>query len=1022
MSDEKTLVFSNSDPPPPEDGGVFRAGEFVAGRYEIVRLLGAGGMGEVYEARDAELNEHIAIKTVRASAVSAANYERLKREIQLARRVTHPNVCRIFDLARHDTLRGPVHFVTMELIRGATLAEHLRQRGRLPTSEALPIARQIAAGLSAAHALGIVHGDLKAENVMLAESRAVIMDFGLARAEGDKSRSITEPGAIAGTPAYLAPEQCRGLKPTAAADVYAFGVILYALVTGSRPFDDAAWLETLVRKVNEPASSPRIHVPDLDPRWEAVILRCLEREPDDRFAGARDVVDALEDPTIAVPLPRRRRVVRTIALAVLAVLVIAAAMYWMSRSKPPVTPPIARRAAVTPRPSVAVIAFRNTTGRHDLDWLSTALAEMLTTELAAEGKIRSIAGEEVERARRELRSDAPRALSRDLNADFVVHGSYTAVGAGASLQIRVDARLDDTTGRGRDTSVADSGSEARLFDVVARIGARMRESIGVAALAQGSPAAGTLPAAPAAARAYAQGLYALRRAESRAARDLLVKAAAAEPNHPMIRFQLASALAALGFDKQAREEMKRAFDRSESLPREQRLLIEAAYRENTADWKQAIEIYRSLIRFFPDNVDYSLRLAAAQTRSGDPSGALQTVAGLRQLPEPLASDPRIDVAELDAAAALGDYPRLEKAAAKAIEVAKTRGARLVEARAESALGVALHRQGRTDEALARQQRALEVYRDHGDLSSVGRCVLRIGAVYTYLAKYAEAVPYFEQGLRVGERTGDVWLRSAARNNLAYCAFTRGEPREAERLLQEMLVLAKEAGDPKISATALDNLGYASYLMGDLDEADKRFRDSASTATSMHSLQLQAVAVSNIGDVHLARGEFARAHERYTEALKIRQKIGEKRGIAESEIALANVAVEQSKPEAAAALARKAIEWATKAKVDDVEIGARIALARALRDRGEIERALKLATERSNVPLRAQALVAAARIAAARGDANAARDHLRDVPAALVPYRLEADIVAAEIGGRRDAISGAKARAKAKGFRLLAARG
>jgi DNA-binding response OmpR family regulator len=295
---------------------VFRTGDVVAFRFRIVRYLARGGMGELYEAEDLELRERVALKTI-LSAI--ADDERsvllFKREVHLARQVTHPNVCRIYDVFRHhlpgaDGSTREVVFLAMELLHGETVADKLQREGRLPAADILPIARQMAAGLAAAHRVGVVHRDFKTHNVMLVkpdaldqEMRVVVTDFGLARrsARDDEatsfSLSLSDAGEISGTPAYMAPEQVEGEAVTPATDVYAFGVVLYELVTGVWPFIADTPMRMAIKRLKDPPTPPRVHVPDVNPRWEATILRCLARQPADRFSTVAEVVASLEAAT-----------------------------------------------------------------------------------------------------------------------------------------------------------------------------------------------------------------------------------------------------------------------------------------------------------------------------------------------------------------------------------------------------------------------------------------------------------------------------------------------------------------------------------------------------------------------------------------------------------------------------------------------------------------------------------------------------------------------------------------------------
>jgi serine/threonine protein kinase/tetratricopeptide (TPR) repeat protein len=289
------------------------------GRYRIESFLGEGGMGAVYAAADLELGQRVALKTLRPESAVPDALDRFKREINVARRVTHPSVCRLYDLGRHRLPDGggDLLFLTMQFLEGETLRERVKRQGPLTTGEALPLARQMAAGLDAAHHAGVIHRDFKSGNVMLVRSteggrsglRAVITDFGLAREvqQRDQMESLTVTAGFVGTPAYASPEQIQGKEVGPASDIYAFGIVLYEMLTGRLPFDEAptAWM-AVVKRLSDPPTPPRKHVPGLDTRWEEAILRCLERRPEDRFATGDEVMTALETPLsiqLTVPVP-----------------------------------------------------------------------------------------------------------------------------------------------------------------------------------------------------------------------------------------------------------------------------------------------------------------------------------------------------------------------------------------------------------------------------------------------------------------------------------------------------------------------------------------------------------------------------------------------------------------------------------------------------------------------------------------------------------------------------------------------
>jgi CheY-like chemotaxis protein len=261
---------------------IVHTGEVFAGRYEVLGLIGRGGMGAVYRARDQELGEEIAIKTLRPEFTSdPALVERFRSEIRLARHITHQNVVRTHDIGEI----GGSYYLTMELVQGVTLRDLLDTRGRLGTDAVLAIAAQLASALAAAHAEGVIHRDIKAQNVLLDEAGVLkVMDFGIARlAEG--SSGLTEVGMMVGTPAYMAPEQIMGEAIDARADLYSAGVVLYECLTGQVPFT-ATTIVSLVARLLSDAPPP---IPGADPALAALVMRLLAKKPADRIASAEEM-------------------------------------------------------------------------------------------------------------------------------------------------------------------------------------------------------------------------------------------------------------------------------------------------------------------------------------------------------------------------------------------------------------------------------------------------------------------------------------------------------------------------------------------------------------------------------------------------------------------------------------------------------------------------------------------------------------------------------------------------------------
>ena len=269
-------ISSTSTP----DEGRFIPGTLVAGRYRIISLLGAGGMGEVYRATDLTLAQPVALKFLSASAApSERMLERFHNEVRVARQVSHPNVCRVYDVGEADGMP----YISMEYVDGEDLASLLTRIGRLPGDKALEMARKICAGVAAAHEKGVIHRDLKPANIMLDKrGNVVVMDFGLAAV----AEELNGPEARSGTPAYMAPEQLRGESATPKSDIYALGLVLYELFTGKRVYEAANLGELLRLQESGHITSISSVTADVDPAVEKAVRRCLDPEPNRRPASA----------------------------------------------------------------------------------------------------------------------------------------------------------------------------------------------------------------------------------------------------------------------------------------------------------------------------------------------------------------------------------------------------------------------------------------------------------------------------------------------------------------------------------------------------------------------------------------------------------------------------------------------------------------------------------------------------------------------------------------------------------------
>ena len=387
-------------------------GAILANRFRVIRFLSRGGMGEVYEAEDIELTRRVALKMVKPLVSGDPDcLQRFKREVKLAQQVTHANVCRIFDFFRHSTTlnRGNLEllFVSMELLRGETLAERLRHIGKMEADEALGIISQVLSALEAAHAVGVLHRDLKPGNIFLVPGegsnscRAVVTDFGLALPLSEGSSPCVTPatgGGILGTPAYMSPEQLENAPLTPASDIYALGLVMYHMATGVLPFKDEPFFLMAARRVSDGIPSPRRFVPEIDPLWESVIMKCLERNMSRRFQSPREVAKALRGEEVVERVTHKiRRGLR----------------------------------------SVAILPFINASGDSEMEYLSDGITETVISSLSRIPTIRVMARSTVFRFKGRL--DNPQAIGRQLGVGKVVVGRVLAKGA----SLNVGAELVD---------------------------------------------------------------------------------------------------------------------------------------------------------------------------------------------------------------------------------------------------------------------------------------------------------------------------------------------------------------------------------------------------------------------------------------------------------------------------------------------------------------------------------------------------------------------------------------------------
>jgi DNA-binding winged helix-turn-helix (wHTH) protein/tetratricopeptide (TPR) repeat protein len=703
------------------------------------------------------------------------------------------------------------------------------------------------------------------------------------------------------------------------------------------------------------------------------------------------------------------------------------------------------------RRSIAVLGFRNLSGRPEEGWLSTAIAEMLSTELVAGEKLRLVSGEDVARTKLDLPLADTDSLSRntlarlhkDLDSDWIVLGSYTALVGQPDTRIRLDVRIQDTSAGETIADVAVVGSEAELFDLVSQAGSELRKKLGVEAVSpvEAVSVRAALPSNREAARLYSEGLARLRMFDALAARDLLEGAIAADPKYSLAHSALAEAWSRLGYDKRAQEEARQAYELAANLSREEKLVVEGRFREIDHEYEKAVEIYRTLFALFPDNLDYGLRLAAVQVLDSKGHDALATVESLRKLMPSASELPLIDLQEAAAWEEMGDFKHQDQPLSRAVESARAQGSRLILAQAQDRRCWLFTYLAQPQNAVAACREARDIYASAGDgygeanslidwanaisqtdaLESIrlfqkaqtishqigsefeeAGALLDLGIAYQAQGNLAAAEKMYRQALPICRLIDNKRAQANAIGNIANDRLDQGDLPGAAQGYAETLQLAREAADTGIAALAVDNLATVHRLQGDLAGARQELEESLAIQQKNGNRNASAYVMYHFGYLLLDEADFPGARKMYEQSLAIRNSAGDQLTIAETELGLADLSLEEAhSPVDQEASMRQVIEVFKKQKADDDEIQAWCILARAMLAQGKaapaadaIEHARSLAGKSQNPEVRWRTAIAAARLYVA------GKDNARTAPRMTAQKELNAIVAKSrELGYR-----------------------
>jgi tetratricopeptide (TPR) repeat protein/predicted Ser/Thr protein kinase len=852
---------------------VLTSGQLLAQRYEVLSLLGEGGMGAVYKARDVELSRMVALKVIRPDlARNRAILDRFKQELILATQVTHRNVVRIYDLGEAEGIK----FITMEYVEGEDLATILHKRVKLPPREAVALIEQVCRALEAAHNVGVIHRDLKPQNIMweTGSGRILVMDFGLAKTlEGER---MTQTGAMVGTMEYMSPEQALAGNLDQRSDIFSLGLIFYELLTGQTPFRADSALASLIKRTQErvvPVSELDKSVP---PELSQIVSRCLERDVALRYQNASELLADLElwsgtgkSGIIAArlkPGPRRwadenKRLLAGAAGLVLLLLVTLG--YFLSRPKSAFVPETKQAVPVVPARSLAILPFRNSSGDAQDDWIGSSVADMLSTDIGQSAHLHTVPTDRLHQVLTDLRvgpetaidPDTLRRVAQFSNADVLVSGQYARFGD----QIVIDATIRDLV-HDQTVPVKAQALVKDLPTAIDSLADSVRKNLSLSASVVDELKAQSFKpnsTSVEALREYDAGSALMRAGKYVDALKHLQAATNEDPQFALAFSRLADAQAELGFQSDAEQSSSRATDlaHNQKLPLAETYLISASNARIMKDTKKALEAYENLLKSSPGDVDVQYELADLYLQNGDYDKARAELTGV------LKSDPKniralwrlgvvynlignpqaaldsltrgsslaiqVDNQEQQALILLSmgiSYRLLNKPEEAlrnyqdSIAINEKLGQKRGVAGALNEVGLVQRTSGKPDAALASYNKALVLLRDIGMKDETANTLTNLGAVYQDLEKFDQALEVYKQALQIQRETGDESYESQCLDNIAGVYLAMGDTDNAFTYSQQALQLREKLGVPGDIADTLESLSEAYTATGQYDQA------------------------------------------------------------------------------------------------------------------------------------------------------------------------------------------------------------
>jgi tetratricopeptide (TPR) repeat protein len=840
-------------------------------RYLIESILGEGGMGMVYRARDLELDRTVALKVIRPDLASRPEIlDRFKREIQLASRVTHKNVVRIHDLGEVGDLR----FISMSFIEGESLRALLDREGPLSAERGVPLVRQIAVALQAAHDAGIVHRDLKPHNVLIdKDGQPYIGDFGISRSM-DSDGTMTETGAILGTVDYMSPEQARGDVPDHRSDIYSLGMMMYEMFTGTLPFRAANPLSVMVKRVHEDAPPVTAVRPGVPPWLSAVIARAMQRNAEDRYQTLGDLVRDL-DRQQATRAARRRLWKRAAAAAVVLAALLAigyGGAQWF-RSRPQAAPAV--------KTSLAVLPFTNATGDPRFDWVRSGVTSVVRTgllqaralRLAGDDRVQEILGLLKPAPGEESRPTTVQRVGRLAGVDQVLAGSLVRIGAG----YRIDASLtqigESAPGAARPI-VLDGADEAAILKMMDELTRRVREDLGVAR-GWGEKEIGAAQLSTDSVEAlslYGEGLTLGRSGNEIEAAKRFEAAIAKDPHFAMARAELAATYDALGYADKAKKMADQAVQNVGRTSPWEVAQIRATRARLNGDLAEAAKALQSIVDAAPNDAASILDLAQVQEDAGDLPGALAS------LQRAVSLDPGHPGARFALGRVLFKSGHSADAVAefnRALALHGESGNDQGKAQVLNGLGNAALGLNQLDDAERYFNQSLEIRRRIGDQRGTAVTLNNLSHVNRQRGRYEDAIRSGKEALQISTAIGDkIWMADSSMG-LGDTYQDAGRPEDALKSYEESLRIMREVGDDARLARNLRNLGYVNAVLGKYVEAFFFMKEGLSKTRASNDKVALTRALTDIGVVEQLQGRYEEAITYDTEGLSVAKELDDK---------------------------------------------------------------------------------------------------------------------------------------------------